>query len=84
MALFGGVSYPYEPVLGDTWALDLERRTWTPLTPTPAPSPRAWHAMEGTWTGVLLFGGSPQHDSFTDGDTWIYDSRHNRWKEIGR
>jgi hypothetical protein len=40
--------------------------------------------MEGTWTGVLLFGGSPQHDPFTDGDTWIYDSRRNRWKEIGR
>jgi len=84
MVLFGGVSYPYEPVLGDTWALDLERSTWTPLTPTPAPSPRAWHVMEGTWTGVLLFGGSPQHDPFTDGDTWIYDSRRNRWKEIGR
>ena len=33
MGLFGGVSYPYEPLLGDTWSLDLKRSTWTPLTP---------------------------------------------------
>lgn len=79
MVLFGGVSYPYAPLLGDTWSLDLKRSTWTPLTPTSAPSPRAWHVLEGTWGGVLLFGGSPQHEHYTYDDTWIFDSRCTRW-----
>jgi hypothetical protein len=83
MVLFGGVSYPYAPLLGDTWSLDLKRSTWTPLTPTSAPSARAWHVMEGTWGGVLLFGGSPQHEHYTYDDTWIFDSRRTRWIGIG-
>jgi hypothetical protein len=82
MILFGGVSYPYEPLLGDTWALDLRRNTWTLLTPQPAPDARAWHVMEGTWSGVLLFGGSPQHEVYTYDDTWIFDSRRARWIPI--
>jgi hypothetical protein len=82
MILFGGVSYPYEPLLGDTWSLDLKRETWTLLTPTPAPSARAWHVMEGTWSGVLLFGGSPQHEVYTYDDTWVFDSRRTLWIPI--
>jgi hypothetical protein len=82
MILFGGVSYPYEPLLGDTWSLDLKRETWTLLTPAPAPSARAWHVMEGTWSGVLLFGGSPQHEVYTYDDTWVFDSRRTLWIRI--
>jgi N-acetylneuraminic acid mutarotase len=73
--LFGGVSKPYEPLLGDTWAFDLKSNTWTKLKPKAAPSARAWQVTEGTWTGPLLFGGSPQHDD--------YYSPAKRWAEIG-
>ena len=69
----------YQPVAGDTWSLDLKRNKWTQLAPTAAPSARAWHIMEGTWGGVLLFGGSPTHSPFTNDDTWIFNSHGNRW-----
>ncbi len=82
LILFGGVSYPYEPVLDDTWAFDLTGNTWTPLAPQASPSARAWHAMVGTREGVLLFGGSPVHSPFTDDDTWVFDAPANRWKEV--
>jgi hypothetical protein len=38
--------------------------------------------MEGTWTGPLLFGGSPTHDVFTNDDTWNYYSFANKWVEV--
>jgi hypothetical protein len=82
LILFGGVSYPYRPVLDDTWALNLTENTWTPLTPKVSPSPRAWHVAAGTWQGVLLFGGSRKHSPFTNDDTWIYESQCNRWVKI--
>jgi N-acetylneuraminic acid mutarotase len=83
--LFGGVSNVklYEPVLDDSWAFDLKSNTWTKLKPKASPSARAWHAMVGTWTGPLLFGGGPTHDVFTDDDTWSYNSRAKKWEEIG-
>lgn len=80
--MFGGVSIPYEPILGDTWAFDLRRNTWTQLQPKGSPSSRAWQAMMGTWTGPLLFGGSPTHDVLTDDDTWNYNSLNNSWIEV--
>ncbi len=83
MILFGGVEYPYEPILGDTWALDLKRNSWTQLSPRREPDARAWHIMHGTWGGPLLFGGSPQHSPYTYDDTWIYRSHSNRWIRIG-
>ena len=80
--LFGGVSRPFAPVLDDTWAFDLEQNTWTKLTPRVSPSARAWHVMVGISAGVVLFGGSPQHDLYTNDDTWIYDAAGNQWQEI--
>ncbi len=80
--LFGGVSRLYEPVLEDTWAYDYEQNTWKELTPQVHPSARAWHVMVSTPQGVLLFGGSPQHDLYTNDDTWIYDSKSDQWNEI--
>lgn len=82
MVMFGGVEYPYEPILGDTWSLDLKHSTWTQLSPAPAPKARAWHVMEGTWEGALLFGGSPQHEIYTFDDTWIFDSHRDRWNAV--
>ena len=81
--LFGGVSRLYEPVLDDTWAFDLKSNGWTRLKLQASPSARAWQVMEGTWTGPLLFGGSPQHDLYTDDDTWDYLSPAHGWAEIG-
>jgi len=80
--LFGGISKLYEPVLDDTWALDLKNNTWTKLRPKLFPSARAWQVMEGTWTGPLLFGGSPQHDPYTLDDTWSYNPLTNKWVEV--
>jgi N-acetylneuraminic acid mutarotase len=80
--LFGGVSKLYEPVLDDTWAFDLKSNTWTRLRQKEFPSARAWQVMEGTWTGPLLFGGSPTHDVFTNDDTWNYYSFANKWVEV--
>jgi len=80
--LFGGISKLYEPVLDDTWALDLKNNTWTKLRPKLFPSARAWQVMEGTWTGPLLFGGSPQHDPYTLYDTWSYNPLTNKWVEV--
>ncbi len=82
--LFGGVSTSgYEPVLGDTWGLDLKSNAWIKLKPKGSPSARAWQVSEGTWSGPLLFGGSPLHDNYTDDDTWSYLSIERRWVQIG-
>ncbi len=82
MILFGGVAKPYKPLFGDTWALDLEKKSWTQLSPSRKPHARAWHVMQGTWGGPLLFGGSPQHSPYTYDDTWIYKSYYDRWIPI--
>jgi hypothetical protein len=82
--LFGGVSYLYEPVLNDTWAYDYKRNEWRELTPRTSPSARAWHAMTGTWRGILMFGGSPEHSVFTNDDTWIYKSHRDQWVKIDK
>ena len=85
MIMFGGVVKPYKPLFGDTWALDLNNLSWTQLTPMGSkPSARAWHVMEGTWDGVLLYGGSRQHSPYINDDTWIYRSYDNRWIPIIR
>ena len=85
MIMFGGVVKPYKPLFGDTWALDLENESWTQLKPTRSkPRKRAWHVMEGTEDGVLLYGGSRRHSPHTYDDTWIYESDDNRWIPIMR
>ena len=85
MIMFGGVVEPYKPLFGDTWALDLENESWTQLKPTRnKPRARAWHVMEGTLDGVLLYGGSRRHSPYTYDDTWIYNSDNNRWVPIIR
>lgn len=84
MIMFGGVAYPYEPLFGDTWSLDLKRNSWTQLTPKREPNARAWHVMQGTWGGAFLFGGSPQHELYTYDDTWIYRPHPNRWIRVDR
>jgi N-acetylneuraminic acid mutarotase len=80
--LFGGVSHLYEPVLDDTWAYDYEQNTWKEFTPKAHPSARAWHVMVSAPLGVLMFGGSPQHDPSTYNDTWIYDYKSDQWNEV--
>jgi hypothetical protein len=79
MILFGGVAKPYKPLYGDTWALDLEKKSWTQLSPSREPHARAWHVMQGTWGGPLLFGGSKSHSQYIYDDTWIYKSYYDRW-----
>jgi hypothetical protein len=80
--LFGGVLNFYEPVLDETWTYNLKHNEWTKLEPRESPSARAWHSMTGTWRGILMFGGSPEHSVFTNDDTWIYKSYRDSWKKI--
>ncbi len=80
--MFGGESSSeFGAVMNDTWALDIESKTWTRLEPEGAvPSGRVQHAMVlDQSTGIIvLFGGSGA-DTTALGDTWLYDGLKNAW-----
>lgn len=80
--LFGGGDMGQEPQ-GDTWALDVGTGEWTELDPTPAPSPRARHAMatdaeSGT---IVLFGGGDGISAPTN-ETWVFDPATDTWGQV--
>lgn len=83
LLLFGGANgvWEAEAVLDDTWAFDVATSTWTELSPTAAPTARAWHAMASdAETGlVVLFGGGPDRRHYT-AETWLFDSTANTWR----
>ena len=80
MILFGGEEKQAVSPLGDTWAYDPGKNTWTELTPKPSPPARARQAMaydEESKT-IVMFGGGATPFTFKN-DTWIYDPAKNTW-----
>jgi N-acetylneuraminic acid mutarotase len=86
--LFGGATYAdSDPGLADpipnddTWEFDYFSNTWTLLEPTEAPSPRIWHGMTATPTGVVLFGGGETSEALND-ETWLFNAKNGRWRQV--
>ena len=82
--LFGGAIGPegQEVPFGDTWALDLDKNTWSQLSPVLAPSARAWHAMayESTSGKIVMFSGGVSRDKALS-ETWLFDPANNAWRQ---
>ena len=83
LVMFGGVSRSKGAALGDTWAYDVRTDTWSNLSPSGAPSARAWHAMayDADTKTFVLFGGGEDRLAFKN-DTWVYDPAANTWKQV--
>lgn len=71
-------------VLGDLWAYDYESNTWTERHPSASPPPHHFPVLEyvPTIDRVVLFGGFQQGFASLFNDTWAYDYRRNRWKNL--
>lgn len=78
--LFAGITGSEEKPLCDTWAYDLAKNSWIPLSPGGMPSARGWHAMafDGGIGKIVLFGGGADRHHFQN-DTWLFDSITNTW-----
>jgi hypothetical protein len=70
VVFFGGWTVGVEQ--GDTWAWD--GTDWKQVADI-GPSPRGGHAMAGTGTAVLLFGGLASAPTYL-ADTWEWDGKH--------
>lgn len=78
--LFGGRSGT--TVFADTWAFDLEDRTWSELSPAGSPAPRFGH--EAAWVegvGVVIFAGQGGPTTFFN-DLWVYDPTADAWRQL--
>ena len=77
--LFGGtdglITY-----YNDTWAFNLNNKTWINMNPFNNPGSRVNHAMAPVWgtDKIILFGGQ---SGYILDDTWIYDLSDNNWTE---
>ena len=78
--LFGGETWQVKHPLGDTWAYDPKKNSWTNLSPTSSPSPRARQAMayDSEAGSIVMFGGGADPFHFLN-DTWTYDPAKNTW-----
>jgi Galactose oxidase, central domain len=83
MIVFGGLPQWSGQALGDTWAYDSQKDTWTNLTPAKSPGARARHAMayDSETRTIVLFGGGADPFAFK-ADTWIYDPVRNTWTKV--
>jgi len=80
--LFGGVDRAEEPYQA-TWGYDYVTNTWKRMAMRNPPSARGWHAMayhEGLGA-IVLFGGGPSRDEFTD-EMWVLDTSVGAWEQI--
>ena len=75
MVLFGGLT-PLYGIIGETWSWN--GQSWTMGFPAQQPSPRYRHAMVGTGSHVLLFGGDGAFGAL--GDTWQFDGTN--WTQL--
>mgnify|MGYP001343349963 CR=1 FL=1 len=71
-------------VLGDLWAYDYESNTWTERHPSASPPPHHFPVLAyvPSIDRVVLFGGFQQGFATLFNDTWAYDYKHNRWKNL--
>jgi N-acetylneuraminic acid mutarotase len=80
--IFGGWKL-HEQVLGDTWIYDLSDNEWTEVKCDTSPRARELPAMVHIADGkVLLFGGYLGWDFDLGSDTWIFDLKTMKWKEL--
>jgi N-acetylneuraminic acid mutarotase len=93
--LFGGYEdwdiHGEDAVKGDTWEFNLESETWTELTPTVSPSPRAYVSMAYDIENqrTILYGGSfgcgggtEEQVDVLKRDTWDYNYETNTWTNM--
>jgi hypothetical protein len=78
MVLFGGSVGA--TTVNDTWAYDVDARSWSRRTPPNSPSPRYSQTMAyDPGSGlVVLFGG---YSNGNKGDTWVYNFTQDNWTE---
>lgn len=78
--LFGGLDKDRER-RDETWAYDFNTNTWSKMTPTTGPSPRAVHGMayDSESDRIILFGG---YTGEYDDETWAYDFNNNTWTSM--
>jgi hypothetical protein len=96
MVLFGGDTAipvcgqtPPRTHVGDTWLLETDCGSWTQLSPQPAPSARARHAMatDAARDRALLFGGRSRPSGSTGpytlhADVWAFDFGTRAWSPV--
>ncbi len=89
IVLFGGAK-PLEgriqtgTNLDDTWAWDVEARTWQQMQPRESPRPRSYHAMayDPDIDRVVVWGGDSSESGESDAQVWGYDYEEDRWEVL--
>lgn len=72
--IWGGAELGYAPALGDGAAYDPASNTWSPMSMTGAPSPRAGHIAVWTGKAMFVFGGALGGA--------LYDPATNTWERV--
>jgi N-acetylneuraminic acid mutarotase len=87
VVIFGGYGFG-DTIKGDTWAFDVERRTWTQMAPTNSPTGRYGSIMVYDYylEKCLLFGGHLSDESGKDygyeNEIWAYDFAADNWEML--
>jgi WD40 repeat protein len=88
VVLFGGAEWGRTDQgkhvgFGDTWVFDAAAGTWTDVTPDISPPPRIQPVMvyDTQSDRIVLFGGHTKVNGDVLGDTWVYDTNTNSWRE---
>lgn len=80
--IFSGDGYNPK-YLGDTWIFDLSDNEWTEVKCDTSPKPRTHPVMVHIGDGkALLFGGCFDIGIDYGDDTWIFDIKTMKWKEL--
>ncbi len=80
MLLYGGCASGFGPCpLGDLWAFDLTKGTWSERRAQPSPDPRQWYgaAFDTVRQRFLVWGGLGRGALK---DLWEYDPAANKWQ----
>jgi hypothetical protein len=81
--LFGG-SDDAGTVLGDTWEWNAVAKSWTQLSPSPAPSPRVGSRMvyDVANDRIILHGGWNSTTTQHFADTWAWNPTNRTWNQL--
>lgn len=88
MYIFGGSAAKTWEMLDDLWVYDTKTNKWTLLIPPHAPgSPAPRHEIMGGDQAappgkLVLYGGLDFTKNIKHNDTWEYDLKTNKWKNI--
>ncbi|HTR20989.1 MAG TPA: kelch repeat-containing protein [Gemmatimonadales bacterium] len=75
---------PFFSLIPETWAYDIDKRTWENRHPAVEP-PARWGSMmvyDARADRALLFGGAALSDNGGLNDLWAYDYESNTWTEL--